>query len=400
MMSGAVSPIARDIGQDDAREDAGQRRRQHRPRHRLPLVRRRGRRKRRERDSAPARIASCADDDDDRQHQERHRQRAGEQAPLQSMRQRHEQGQAENAVHDRGHAGQRADVELNQPGQPVRLGVFLQIDGRRHTEDERRAAHDQQHTCIEPTMADFMPACSSSAGRSWCSKARRAASRCSLWPRRRGGSISTAMPTRATKQKQESPRKNGDEPFAAIVRAGGRCAFPRALQLVHDQYSSRNLLATYLRQNIQQEGDDKQRRARRRKCMHVFDGTMGRVALADLHDISGHRLDAVQRIEIQIGRRARRPASRSSSRRRRGRARARTKRRCRTTRRATRPSAPTSSRGAERVRRRFGMLRGTALIASSLSEETIGMIMMPTTMPALSALKIPSREKSAARSAS
>ena len=50
----------------------------------------------------------------------------------------HEQGQAEDAVDDRRHAGQVGDVRLDDPPDPARRGVFLEEDRRADPDRDAR----------------------------------------------------------------------------------------------------------------------------------------------------------------------------------------------------------------------------------------------------------------------
>lgn len=65
----------------------------------------------------------------------------------------HEQEQAEQAVDHRGHPGQIADVQLDEPGKAVLGGVFLQPDGRTDADGEGQHGHEHRdpkraHQCL------------------------------------------------------------------------------------------------------------------------------------------------------------------------------------------------------------------------------------------------------------
>ena len=51
-----------------------------------------------------------------------------ERPPVKPSEGLHEDRQAEEAVDDRGHAGQVADVDADQAGEPAVLGVLLDVD--------------------------------------------------------------------------------------------------------------------------------------------------------------------------------------------------------------------------------------------------------------------------------
>ena len=131
--SGAVSPIARERPRIVPVRMPGKRRREHVIADHLPASRAQRQRGLAERlGHGPKRL--LGGDHDDRQDQQAEGQGAGEQRRAQGQaldpEGPDEQGQAENAVNDRRHAGQVGDVGLNDPPQPARRRIFLEVDSR------------------------------------------------------------------------------------------------------------------------------------------------------------------------------------------------------------------------------------------------------------------------------
>jgi hypothetical protein len=68
-----------------------------------------------------------------------------------------EQAERQQAVDDRRHAGQVADVDLDDVGHPVARRVFLEVDAGGHAERHGDSGGDDHHQAV-PTQAERMPA--------------------------------------------------------------------------------------------------------------------------------------------------------------------------------------------------------------------------------------------------
>ena len=118
VMSGAVSPMARDMPMMTPVRMPAQRIRQDVVRRRLPLGRARARRRPRGSICGIDADRLARRDDDDRQDQQRQRQPRGQDA-LPEPELVDEEAQRQQAVDDRRHAGEVGDVDLDEVGQPV-----------------------------------------------------------------------------------------------------------------------------------------------------------------------------------------------------------------------------------------------------------------------------------------
>ena len=77
--------------------------------------------------------------DDHRQGHDRQRQRGGQDRVAEPGEQ-HEGAEAEQRVHDAGHAGQVDDRQVDEAGEPVVARVFVQVDRRQHADRAQRSA--------------------------------------------------------------------------------------------------------------------------------------------------------------------------------------------------------------------------------------------------------------------
>ena len=98
-------------------------------------------------------------DDDDRQDQQGQGQGAGEHRRSRGRCSADEEGQPEDAVDDRRHAGQVADVRPEEAVVSAAVaGVLGEVDRRRDADRERDAAPTIRPISSEPTSAGRMPA--------------------------------------------------------------------------------------------------------------------------------------------------------------------------------------------------------------------------------------------------